>query len=250
MWTTSTGWRYCKMADRIIKITFCFYLYSIKQNTEIVSSVNISLDFCPLSQPFHRLRGSQELVGRHTQSPNVQVVPWGQHNRRSWWHQVTFKHNVSSFDIVIYQSWFLSVFTLLLCFTKTVEHIWVDIGLPSTLCLVRVWSVTGGSALWQKYAGGGEPELHQPIHCAFPEAVSHLLWLVFLLCCQRVSGPVELLIFSASSWLALSSSRCCRCVREQKTSRDVMSQPSFILAVLLLWNFGLLIVDRILQVWV
>ncbi|KAF7654386.1 hypothetical protein LDENG_00070440 [Lucifuga dentata] len=38
---------------------------------------------------------------------------------------------------------------------------------------------------------------------------------------------------------------CCRCVREQKGSQDVLSRPSFILAVLLLWNFGLLIVDHI-----
>ncbi|XP_023267529.1 probable dolichyl pyrophosphate Glc1Man9GlcNAc2 alpha-1,3-glucosyltransferase [Seriola lalandi dorsalis] len=39
---------------------------------------------------------------------------------------------------------------------------------------------------------------------------------------------------------------CCRCVQEQKSSRDVLNRPSFVLAVLLLWNFGLLIVDRIL----
>ncbi|KAK1875217.1 putative dolichyl pyrophosphate Glc1Man9GlcNAc2 alpha-13-glucosyltransferase [Dissostichus eleginoides] len=32
---------------------------------------------------------------------------------------------------------------------------------------------------------------------------------------------------------------------EQKGSRDVLNQPSFVLAVLLLWNFGLLIVDHI-----
>ncbi|KAF3705491.1 putative dolichyl pyrophosphate Glc1Man9GlcNAc2 alpha-1,3-glucosyltransferase [Channa argus] len=38
---------------------------------------------------------------------------------------------------------------------------------------------------------------------------------------------------------------CCRCVKEQKGSRDVLIWPSFILAVLLLWNFGLLIVDHI-----
>ncbi|XP_031729891.1 dolichyl pyrophosphate Glc1Man9GlcNAc2 alpha-1,3-glucosyltransferase [Anarrhichthys ocellatus] len=38
---------------------------------------------------------------------------------------------------------------------------------------------------------------------------------------------------------------CCRCVQEQKGSRDVLSRPSFVLAVLLLWNFGLLIVDHI-----
>ncbi|XP_069565778.1 dolichyl pyrophosphate Glc1Man9GlcNAc2 alpha-1,3-glucosyltransferase isoform X2 [Brachyistius frenatus] len=38
---------------------------------------------------------------------------------------------------------------------------------------------------------------------------------------------------------------CCRCVQEQKASRDVLNRPSFVLAVLLLWNFGLLIVDHI-----
>ncbi|CAN9501258.1 unnamed protein product [Ophioblennius macclurei] len=38
---------------------------------------------------------------------------------------------------------------------------------------------------------------------------------------------------------------CCRCVQEQKGSRDVLSRPSFVLSVLLLWNFGLLIVDHI-----
>uniref|UniRef100_A0A8C4HH53 Alpha-1,3-glucosyltransferase n=1 Tax=Dicentrarchus labrax TaxID=13489 RepID=A0A8C4HH53_DICLA len=37
---------------------------------------------------------------------------------------------------------------------------------------------------------------------------------------------------------------CCRCVQEQKGPRDVLSRPSFVLAVLLLWNFGLLIVDH------
>ncbi|CAJ1063644.1 probable dolichyl pyrophosphate Glc1Man9GlcNAc2 alpha-1%2C3-glucosyltransferase [Xyrichtys novacula] len=38
---------------------------------------------------------------------------------------------------------------------------------------------------------------------------------------------------------------CCRCVRGQKGSGDVLNRPSFVLAVLLLWNFGLLIVDHI-----
>ncbi|XP_034406708.1 probable dolichyl pyrophosphate Glc1Man9GlcNAc2 alpha-1,3-glucosyltransferase isoform X1 [Cyclopterus lumpus] len=38
---------------------------------------------------------------------------------------------------------------------------------------------------------------------------------------------------------------CCRCVQEPKGPRDVLSRPSFVLAVLLLWNFGLLIVDHI-----
>ncbi|XP_046894684.1 probable dolichyl pyrophosphate Glc1Man9GlcNAc2 alpha-1,3-glucosyltransferase [Hypomesus transpacificus] len=38
---------------------------------------------------------------------------------------------------------------------------------------------------------------------------------------------------------------CCRTVRQNRSSRDVLGQPSFILAALLLWNFGLLVVDHI-----
>ncbi|XP_062289282.1 probable dolichyl pyrophosphate Glc1Man9GlcNAc2 alpha-1,3-glucosyltransferase [Scomber scombrus] len=38
---------------------------------------------------------------------------------------------------------------------------------------------------------------------------------------------------------------CCRCVQVQKGSQDVLNQPAFVLAALLLWNFGLLIVDHI-----
>ncbi|XP_057677322.1 probable dolichyl pyrophosphate Glc1Man9GlcNAc2 alpha-1,3-glucosyltransferase isoform X2 [Corythoichthys intestinalis] len=38
---------------------------------------------------------------------------------------------------------------------------------------------------------------------------------------------------------------CCRCVKNQKGTRDILNSPSFVLAVLLLWNFGLLIVDHI-----
>ncbi|KAL6098227.1 alg8 [Pungitius sinensis] len=38
---------------------------------------------------------------------------------------------------------------------------------------------------------------------------------------------------------------CCRCVQEPKEQRDVLSRPSFVLAVLLLWNFGLLVVDHL-----
>lgn len=43
----------------------------------------------------------------------------------------------------------------------------------------------------------------------------------------------------------LSVRECCRCVSDQKSSRDILNRPPFILAVLLLWNFGLLIVDHI-----
>ncbi|XP_063751540.1 probable dolichyl pyrophosphate Glc1Man9GlcNAc2 alpha-1,3-glucosyltransferase isoform X2 [Eleginops maclovinus] len=38
---------------------------------------------------------------------------------------------------------------------------------------------------------------------------------------------------------------CCRCLQGQKGSRDVLNRPPFVLAVLLLWNFGLFIVDHI-----
>lgn len=40
--------------------------------------------------------------------------------------------------------------------------------------------------------------------------------------------------------------RCCRCVNGKRAAKDILEKPTFILAVLLLWNFGLLIVDRIL----
>ncbi|XP_078401328.1 dolichyl pyrophosphate Glc1Man9GlcNAc2 alpha-1,3-glucosyltransferase isoform X1 [Cetorhinus maximus] len=38
---------------------------------------------------------------------------------------------------------------------------------------------------------------------------------------------------------------CCKCVNRTKESKEMMERPAFILAVLLLWNFGLLIVDHI-----
>ncbi|OXB78067.1 UNVERIFIED_CONTAM: hypothetical protein H355_013616, partial [Colinus virginianus] len=38
---------------------------------------------------------------------------------------------------------------------------------------------------------------------------------------------------------------CCRCVNGKRAAKDILEKPAFILAVLLLWNFGLLIVDHI-----
>ncbi|XP_067889456.1 probable dolichyl pyrophosphate Glc1Man9GlcNAc2 alpha-1,3-glucosyltransferase isoform X2 [Heterodontus francisci] len=38
---------------------------------------------------------------------------------------------------------------------------------------------------------------------------------------------------------------CCKCVNRTKESKEIMESPAFIFAVLLLWNFGLLIVDHI-----
>ncbi|XP_022625148.1 probable dolichyl pyrophosphate Glc1Man9GlcNAc2 alpha-1,3-glucosyltransferase isoform X3 [Seriola dumerili] len=56
---------------------------------------------------------------------------------------------------------------------------------------------------------------------------------------QRLSVVFTDLVF------IYAAKECCRCVQEQKSSRDVLNRPSFVLAVLLLWNFGLLIVDHI-----
>uniref|UniRef100_A0A8C5P1T9 Alpha-1,3-glucosyltransferase n=1 Tax=Jaculus jaculus TaxID=51337 RepID=A0A8C5P1T9_JACJA len=41
---------------------------------------------------------------------------------------------------------------------------------------------------------------------------------------------------------------CCKCIDGKKTSKELTEKPKFILSVLLLWNFGLLIVDRILDI--
>lgn len=43
--------------------------------------------------------------------------------------------------------------------------------------------------------------------------------------------------------------RCCKCIDGKKTSKELTEKPKFVLSVLLLWNFGLLIVDRILGVF-
>ncbi|XP_068187158.1 dolichyl pyrophosphate Glc1Man9GlcNAc2 alpha-1,3-glucosyltransferase [Antennarius striatus] len=56
---------------------------------------------------------------------------------------------------------------------------------------------------------------------------------------QRMS-----VIFTDAMFI-LATRECCRCVQTQKGSLDVLNRPSFVLAVLLLWNFGLLIVDHI-----
>ncbi|CAL1572571.1 unnamed protein product [Knipowitschia caucasica] len=43
----------------------------------------------------------------------------------------------------------------------------------------------------------------------------------------------------------LATRECCRCVSHLKSSKDVLTRPPFVLAVLLLFNFGLFIVDHI-----
>ncbi|KAM9320432.1 dolichyl pyrophosphate Glc1Man9GlcNAc2 alpha-1,3-glucosyltransferase [Gastrophryne carolinensis] len=42
-----------------------------------------------------------------------------------------------------------------------------------------------------------------------------------------------------------AAKQCCQCVDGKKDRRELLERPAFILAVLLLWNFGLLIVDHI-----
>lgn len=54
-------------------------------------------------------------------------------------------------------------------------------------------------------------------------------------------------IFELKLLFLLLLFRCCRCVNGKRAAKDVLEKPTFILAVLLLWNFGLLIVDRILS---
>ncbi|XP_075707486.1 dolichyl pyrophosphate Glc1Man9GlcNAc2 alpha-1,3-glucosyltransferase [Rhinoderma darwinii] len=42
-----------------------------------------------------------------------------------------------------------------------------------------------------------------------------------------------------------AAKQCCRCINGKRDRRDLLQRPAFILAALLLWNFGLLIVDHI-----
>jgi hypothetical protein len=42
--------------------------------------------------------------------------------------------------------------------------------------------------------------------------------------------------------------RCCKCIDGKKAGKELTEKPKFILSVILLWNFGLLIVDRILDI--
>uniref|UniRef100_A0A673W6F4 Alpha-1,3-glucosyltransferase n=1 Tax=Salmo trutta TaxID=8032 RepID=A0A673W6F4_SALTR len=56
---------------------------------------------------------------------------------------------------------------------------------------------------------------------------------------QRLSVIVTDMVF------IYAVKECCRSVREEKGSKDLLGHPFFILAALLLWNFGLLIVDHI-----
>ncbi|OCT93293.1 hypothetical protein XELAEV_18016359mg [Xenopus laevis] len=56
---------------------------------------------------------------------------------------------------------------------------------------------------------------------------------------QRFSVIITDLLF------IFAARQCCKCVNGRKDRRDLLQKPPFVLAVLLLWNFGLLIVDHI-----
>ncbi|KAE8627804.1 hypothetical protein XENTR_v10007168 [Xenopus tropicalis] len=56
---------------------------------------------------------------------------------------------------------------------------------------------------------------------------------------QRLSVIITDILF------IYAASQCCKCVNGRKDRRDLIQKPAFVLAVLLLWNFGLLIVDHI-----
>ncbi|XP_026861787.2 probable dolichyl pyrophosphate Glc1Man9GlcNAc2 alpha-1,3-glucosyltransferase isoform X4 [Electrophorus electricus] len=65
---------------------------------------------------------------------------------------------------------------------------------------------------------------------------------------QRLSVIVTDVVFiyaikEFNSW-SCAIYRCCKCLREDK-GKELLWKPSFILATLLLWNFGLIIVDHI-----
>lgn len=52
-----------------------------------------------------------------------------------------------------------------------------------------------------------------------------------------------------SASFLLFQCRCCKCIDGKKAGKELTEKPKFILSVLLLWNFGLLIVDRILDIF-
>lgn len=136
---------------------------------------------CPdfVCQSFNRFRGAPELVGCHTQSAGVTLVPWGKYEYIISFHissNCPFAHFTAVTKRLSGQH---NSFSLCLW----VEHIRMDSRLSTTLCLVRVWPVPRGPALWPKHASGGEPALCQPIHNPFPEAFSDIHWPSFYLCC-------------------------------------------------------------------
>ncbi|XP_068601137.1 dolichyl pyrophosphate Glc1Man9GlcNAc2 alpha-1,3-glucosyltransferase [Brachionichthys hirsutus] len=55
----------------------------------------------------------------------------------------------------------------------------------------------------------------------------------------------RLSVIFTDAMFVFATRECCRCVQAQEGSSDILNRRPFVLAVLLLWNFGLLVVDHI-----
>uniref|UniRef100_A0A672S919 Alpha-1,3-glucosyltransferase n=1 Tax=Sinocyclocheilus grahami TaxID=75366 RepID=A0A672S919_SINGR len=95
---------------------------------------------------------------------------------------------------------------------------------------------------------------YPPLFAWFEYGLSHIAWFFDkeMLVVQNLNyaSPATILFQRLSVIVAdvvffYAVKECCKCLREDK-GKDLLGKPSFILTVLLLWNFGLLIVDRIL----
>uniref|UniRef100_A0A673KGQ6 Alpha-1,3-glucosyltransferase n=1 Tax=Sinocyclocheilus rhinocerous TaxID=307959 RepID=A0A673KGQ6_9TELE len=94
---------------------------------------------------------------------------------------------------------------------------------------------------------------YPPLFAWFEYGLSHIAWFFDkeMLVVQNLNyaSPATILFQRLSVIVAdvvffYAVKECCKCLREDK-GKDLLGKPSFILTVLLLWNFGLLIVDHI-----
>lgn len=163
---------------------------------------------------------------------------------RLFWYYLTVNVGGGGSNCQSNKSWLLFVFTSLCYRTHPSGH-WITLhSLPGSSSVCHKWlsTLTVTCCWWRSWTTAA-----RPLSCSRGCQSSSLTCSSSMLSESESAASAHNILFPASSWVAVSSSRCCRCVREQKPSQDVLSHPSFILAVLLLWNFGLLIVDRIPQ---
>lgn len=66
-------------------------------------------------------------------------------------------------------------------------NLWMDLGLSSVVCLVRIFSCKIRSVFWSTNARLNESELCVTRHNTFPTADSDVFWLRILFCCSSVS---------------------------------------------------------------
>lgn len=173
---------------------------------------------------------------------HLQMIKWRYFFKRWEWCNIKslpLSSNLSVFTLLLY----LNNFPIF-CRTHPSGH-WTTLrSLPGLSLGCRMWLSTLTETCWW-WRTWTMPA--HPLCCSRGCQLFSVTYFSSVVSESESTGLDHNIVFAASCWLALSSSRCCRCVQEHKTSRDVMSNPSFILAVLLLWNFGLLIVDRILH---